>query len=404
MAKKATKKTRKKSQPKKQKESLDLNKRIELVRDLVTRNQVGIPEAKILLDIDDKNADRLFSAEKIKKKDLPQRILITGGAGFIGHHVVEHFLKNTNWEICVLDCLNYASNGLDRIRDIDAYNNNRVKIFTADFTKIIDEGLASEIGELDYIIHMGAETHVDNSITNPRKFVYANVVGTLEVLEFARTQKNLKRFIYFSTDEVFGPAPDNVFYKEWDRYNSGNPYSAAKAGGEELCLAYHNTYNLPVIITHTMNVFGERQHYEKFIPKIIRKVLAGEEVIIHGSKDRKKSGTRFWIHARNVAGAVLFLLDNSDAKNGDKFNIVGEKEVSNLDMAKFVAKTLKRKLKYTIVDFHAERPGHDFRYALDGKKMHKLGWRLPVDFDKSLEKTILWMTEAKRKKWLYDEE
>jgi dTDP-glucose 4,6-dehydratase len=269
---------------------------------------------------------------------------------------VEHFIKETDWEICVLDSLTYASNGLNRIKDIEAYNNDRVKIFTADFTKPIEQGLADEIGQLDYIIHMGAETHVDNSIKDPRKFVYTNVVGTLEVLEFARNyQKNLKRFVYFSTDEVFGPAPAGVAYKEWDRYNSGNPYSAAKAGGEELCLAFHNTYNMPIIITHTMNVFGERQHPEKFIPKIIKKVLAGESITIHGNADKTESGTRFWIHARNAAAATMFLLNNKDVKNGDKFNVVGEKEVSNLEMAQFIAKVLGKELKYEIVDFHKER-------------------------------------------------
>lgn len=332
-----------------------------------------------------------------------ERVLITGGAGFIGHHFVEHFLKNTDWEICVLDSLTYASNGLNRIRDIDAYNNERVKIFTADFSRPIDQGLADEIGQVDYIVHMGAETHVDNSITDPRKFVYANVVGTLEVLEFARNyQKNLKRFIYFSTDEVFGPAPEGVAYKEWDRYNAGNPYAAAKAGGEELCVAYHNTYKMPIIITHTMNVFGERQHPEKFIQKVIRKVLAGEEVTIHGSADRTKSGTRFWIHARNVAQAMMFIINHKDTKNGDKFNIVGEKEISNLEIAQRIAKILGKELKYTIVDFHNERPGHDFRYALDGTKMEQMGWKIPVGFDQSFEKTIKWMTEEKRKKWLYN--
>lgn len=387
------------------KKDTSLNEKVDLVRCLFSRKQIGLYEAKTLLGLDEKNAQLLLSneCEMEVKRRTPKRILITGGAGFIGHHVVEHFLKNTNWEICVLDCLTYASNGLDRIRDIDAYNHDRVKIFTADFTRPIDQGLATEIGDLDYIVHMGAETHVDNSITDPRKFVYANVVGTLEVLELARRQKNLKRFIYFSTDEVFGPAPEGVAYKEWDRYNAGNPYAAAKAGGEELCLAFHNTYKLPIIITHTMNVFGERQHYEKFIPKVIRKIMAGEEVIIHGNKDKTKSGTRFWIHARNVAGAILFLLDNPDAQNGDKFNVVGEKEVSNLEMAEFIANVLGKKLKYTIVDFHKERPGHDFRYALDGEKMQKMGWKIPIDFSKSLEKTIRWMTDPKRKRWLYDE-
>lgn len=330
------------------------------------------------------------------------RILITGGAGFVGHHLVEHILKNTDWEVVVLDRLNYASMGFDRLHNINAFDGNRVKIFTADFTMPIVDGLAQEIGEVDYIVHMGAETHVDNSITNPEPFVMSNVLGTMHVLNFARTQKNLKQFVYFSTDEVFGPAQEGAAYKEWDRYNSGNPYAAAKAGGEELCLAFANTYKIPMIITHTMNIFGERQHPEKFIPKVIKAILNAEKVIIHSNKDKTKAGSRMWIHARNVAAAVLFLLKKAETSNEwydpDKFNIVGEKEVDNLAMAQFIASILGLPLKYEMVDFHSSRPGHDLRYALNGEKMKKLGWSLPVDFEASLRKTIEWTLQ--NKKWI----
>ncbi len=351
------------------------------------------------------------------------KILITGGAGFIGHHLVEHLLKHTDWEIVVLDRLNYASSGFDRLRDIAVFeeNRHRVKVFTADFTNPIVDGLAQEIGQVDYIVHMGAETHVDNSITNPEPFVRSNVFGTMQILNFARTHSNLRAMIYFSTDEVFGPAPEGVAYREWDRYNSGNPYAAAKAGGEELCLAFSNTYRLPIIITHTMNVFGERQHSEKFIPKVIKAVLNGEKVVIHANKERTKAGSRFWIHGRNVAAAVLFLLerwpkmdfnpaipllpghmgphfDHPGAVLADKFNIVGEKEVDNLGMAQFIASVLGLPLKYEMVDFHSSRPGHDLRYGLDGEKMKALGWSLPVNFEESLRKTIEWTLQ--NKKWI----
>jgi dTDP-glucose 4,6-dehydratase len=168
-------------------------------------------------------------------------------------------------------------------------------------------------------------------------------------------------------------------------------------------VAFQNTYKMPIIITHTMNVFGERQHPEKFIPKVIKKVLAGEEVIIHGSADRTKSGTRFWIHARNVAQAMHFLMENPKVEDGDKFNVVGEKEVSNLEIAQKIADILGEKLNYRIVDFHKQRPGHDFRYALDGEKMDQMGWQPPINFDASFKKTIEWMTEEKRKHWLYDQ-
>ena len=224
-----------------------------------------------------------------------KKILVTGGAGFIGHHFCEHLLKNTDWEIYILDRLSYSSSGFDRLRDIEIYDHSRVKIFTADFTKPIVNGLLKELKDVNYIIHMGAETHVDNSIKNPEPFIKSNVLGTMNILQFARECSNLDRMVYFSTDEVFGPAPDHVFYKEWDRYHSTNPYSASKAGGEELCVAWANTFKIPVLITHTMNVFGERQHKEKFIPNTINKLLNNEVVHIHADSTKTRPGSRFWI-------------------------------------------------------------------------------------------------------------
>lgn len=324
------------------------------------------------------------------------KILITGACGFIGHHVVEHLIVNTDCEILGLDKLTYASNGFNRLRDSCRFENPRLKLYSADFTLPIPEGLAKEFGDIDCIIHLGAETHVDNSIQNPEPFVIANVLGTMRMLDFARTLKNLKTFLYFSTDEVFGPAPKGTEYKEWDRYNSTNPYSASKAAGEELCLAWANTYKIPVMITHTMNAFGERQHPEKFIPSIIRKVLHGEKVIIHSDPTKTKAGSRFYIHCRNIASAIAFLLDRGTPR--EKYNIVGEREVDNLDMARFVAKILGKPLDFEMVDFHSSRPGHDLRYALDGSLMRQMGWNIPKTFEDSLEKTIRWYVD--HPKWL----
>ena len=325
-----------------------------------------------------------------------KRILITGGAGFIGHHFAEHVLKNTDWDIVVLDRLNYASSGFDRLRDIQVFDSRRVHLFTANFTHPIESGLEREIGAVDYVAHMGAETHVDRSIENPEPFVMANVVGTMRLLDFARRQSRLEKFIYFSTDEVFGPAPQGVHYKEWDRYNSGNPYAATKAGGEELAVAYANTYRLPVTVTHTMNVFGERQHPEKFIPMTIRNVMTGNKVLVHSNKDRTKAGSRFWIHARNVSSAMMFLLEKGEFR--EKYNIVGEREVNNLEMAQLIASAVGKPLRYEMVDFHSSRPGHDLRYALDGTKMRELGWKIPIAFENSLRKTIDWTLANPR--WL----
>ena len=175
--------------------------------------------------------------------------------------------------------------------------------------------LAADLGKFNFILHMAASSHVDRSITDPLTFVYDNVVATCNILNFARKTKNLELFVYFSTDEVFGPAPNKVKYKERERYNSTNPYSATKAGGEELSVAYENTYGLPVYITHTKNVFGERQHPEKFIPMCIKKIRDGEKVTIHSDKSKKIPGSRHYIHAEDVAEAIFFLISNCFKKN-----------------------------------------------------------------------------------------
>lgn len=328
---------------------------------------------------------------------MAKKLLITGGCGFIGHHLVEGVLKNTDWNIIIIDRLD-ISGTTKRLTNIEIWKRekHRVKFIWWDLKSELNNHIKKEIGEIDYIWHLAASSHVDRSIENPLSFVMDNVVGTCNILNFARTLNNLKLFIYFGTDEIFGPAPEGVFYKEWDRYKSGNPYSASKAGAEELCVAFENTYKLPIICCHTMNVFGERQHPEKFIPLIIKKVLRGETVFIHANKDKTKSGARMWIHARNVCNTLLFLTEKGEI--GEKYNIVGEKEVSNLEMAQKIAKIIGKELKYEMVDFHSSRPGHDLRYALDGTKMKEMGWELPKTFEQSLEKTIKWY--LKNQKWL----
>jgi len=327
-----------------------------------------------------------------------KNILITGGCGFIGHHFVEHILRVTDWNICIIDKLTYASFGLERLKDINAVNNKRVKIFTNDLTNPITIGLKKEIGPVNYIVHMAADTHVDNSIADPVPFVKNNIDSTLNLLEYARSLTDLEIFFYFSTDEVYGPALGDKLFKENERHNPTNPYSASKSGAEQLCVSYHNTYNIPIMRINVMNAFGERQHVEKFIPKVIKKVLNGEKVEIHSYPDKQKAGTRFYIHARNIAAGVLFLINNG--KIGESYNLTGEKEVSNLELAQFIADTLEKPLNFEMVDFHSERPGHDLRYGLDGSKMAEMGWKLPIGFDESLRRTVLWTLE--RNKWLED--
>ncbi len=332
-----------------------------------------------------------------------KRVLITGGAGFIAHHLIYYLLKNTNWDIVSLDRLDYSGN-LNRLDNIlsklENKQKSRVKVVYHDLKSEINPWIKKEIGEIDIILHLAAGSHVDRSIDYPMEFVLDNVVGTANILEYARiiNQSNkLERFIYFSTDEVFGPAPKGVDYKENDRYNSTNPYSATKAGGEELAVAYQNTYKLPVYITHTMNVFGERQHPEKFIPMCIKKIRDGELVTIHSDKTKKIPGSRHYIHAEDVAEAIYFILTNKLENEIDfggakcpKFNIVGSEELNNLELAKIIAESQGKNLKYEMVDFHSSRPGHDLRYSLSGKKMKKLGWQPSIKLTERIKQVVNW--------------
>jgi dTDP-glucose 4,6-dehydratase len=324
-------------------------------------------------------------------------ILVTGGCGFIGHHFVEHVYVNTNWNIIVVDKLNYASKGYDRLRDTDTLKSDRVAVYSFDLSLPFSEGIKYEFGNnIKYIVHMAAETHVDNSIATPAPFIHNNVMSTVHLLEFARTLKSLEIFFYFSTDEVYGPALGEKLFSEDERHSPTNPYSASKSAAEQICMSYKNTYSVPVMRINVMNAFGERQYVEKFIPKVIRKIINDEVVQIHSYPDKITSGTRFYIHARNIAAAVLFLLKNG--RIGESYNVTGEKEISNLEMAQFIANTIGKKLNYEMVDFHSDRPGHDLRYGLDGTKLSLMGWKLPVNFEDSLRKTILWTLE--NKKWL----
>ena len=339
---------------------------------------------------------------------MSKRILITGGAGFIAHHVIDKILSTTDWEIITLDRLDFSGN-LNRLKEVvDNYpksEQKRVKVVHHDLKAQLNPEICATIGRIDYISHLAAGSHVDRSITYPLEFVMDNIVGTAHILDYARKLDHLERFAYFSTDEIFGPAPKGINYKENDRYNSTNPYSATKAGAEELVVAFENTYGLPSLITHTMNVFGERQNPEKYIPMVIKKARDGDVVTVHANSEKTVAGSRHYIHAEDVADALLFLYNydvssmNEDETGAkcQKFNIVGKDEIDNLQLAKFIAKTQNKELNYEMVDFHSQRPGHDLRYALDGSKMANMGWT-PQSAYERLEKTIKWTLENDR--WL----
>ena len=340
-----------------------------------------------------------------------KRVLITGGAGFIAHHLIFYLLNKTDWEIVSLDRLDYSGN-LNRLNyimsELSETKRQRLKIVFHDLKAEINPWIKKEIGNVDIILHLAAGSHVDRSIYYPMEFVLDNVVGTANILDFARNindTKGLERFIYFSTDEVFGPAPNGIDYKENDRYNSTNPYSATKAGGEELAVAYENTYKLPVYITHTMNVFGERQHPEKFIPMCVKKIRDGETITVHSDKTKTIPGTRHYIHAEDVAEAIHFLLTKNIDVELDyggakcpKFNIVGPEEINNLDLAQIIADSQGKELKYEMVDFHSSRPGHDLRYSLSGEKMKQLGWTPSIKLTQRIKQVVEW--SLKNENWI----
>ena len=338
---------------------------------------------------------------------MSKNVLITGGAGFIAHHVIDNFMKNTDWNITTLDRLDYSGN-LNRLSEVmDKYpasERKRLNIVYHDLKAEINPLTKNFLGKPDIILHLAAASHVDRSITHPLEFIHDNIIGTANLLEYVRNLDSLERMIYFSTDEIFGVAPPGVSYKERDRYNSTNPYSASKAAGEELCVAYENTYKIPMFVTHTMNVFGERQTPEKFIPLCIRKVRNGEKIYIHSDHTRTVAGSRFYIHAGDVADALLFLLTmknfQPDVDYGNarcpKFNIVGKEEVDNLSLAQMIAKAQNRELNYEMVDFHSSRPGHDMRYALSGDYMRSLGWEPRVSLSERIQQVSDWSLANKR--------
>lgn len=331
------------------------------------------------------------------------RIIVTGGLGFLGHHVVESLLKTTDAEIVIIDKMTYASSGFDRLRDIKVFDDKRVQVLGCDLSQPVPEGVAREVGEVDYVIHAAAETHVDNSIVDPLPFLKSNVIGTHYLLMWLRTLKSLRRAFMVSTDETYGPASlddkENAF-DEQAPFRPANPYAAAKAGGECVAMAYANTYKLPITIAATMNLVGERQHHEKYVPMVIRRALLGEKVTIHANPERTKSGTRFYLHCRTYAHALGFLIerDQSGLEMPLKVNICGEREISNLDLAQFIAGVVGKPLNYELTDFHSSRPGHDLAYRMLDGLIRSLGWKRPMNLEQSLDKTVRWYLA--NPKWL----
>ena len=322
--------------------------------------------------------------------------LITGASGSIGVNVVAEFLEKTDWNITVLDSFRHKGykDRLTRLKKDHPEWISRIREFQHDLVCPISPELTQAIGKVDYILHLAALSDVFFSVENPVYTIQNNVNSTLTMLEYARVVKP-EQFIYFSTDEVGGAVEQGVAHKEWDTHRPSNAYAASKAASEDICYAYWRSYDVPLIITNTMNNFGFMQSGSKFPVMVQKKVDAGEIVTIHGNE--KEIGTRFYIDSRIAAEALLFIMNIGAYRHQlgqvdepHRYNIVGEKAISNLELAQTIAKLMGKELKYTLQDFHADNPAHDIHYGLDGTKLAELGFKPSKDLETCLAEVIEW--------------
>lgn len=318
---------------------------------------------------------------------MSKRILVTGIAGFVGSHFLEYLITHTDWEIVGLSRMSRAGN-LNRLQSIlEGYSlPKRVTIVWHDLNDPLDS-IDRNIGRLDYIVHMAADSHVEDSI-NRRKAVFMNnTLSTVNLLEYAvKFQPELTKFIYYSTDEVYGDAYNQTSRLETDRLKPSNPYAAGKASGEMACNAWRMTTGLPVLITNTMNMYGERQDPEKMIPKTIGRFLKGLPALVHTSGG--VVGSRFWLHAKNSASAVLFCLDNK--LEYEKVNVAGEVELNNKQIAERIAEAMGVPFIFNEIEASKIRPGYDRRYSVDDSLIKGLGWKPEISFNKGIEAVVKW--------------
>lgn len=322
-----------------------------------------------------------------------KNILITGGAGFIGSHVVRRFVNRyDDVHIYNLDKLTYAGN-LANLKDIDKKPN-----YTFIKGDITDERIMRELFQqyhFDGVIHLAAESHVDRSIANPMEFIYTNIIGTVVLLNAAREawKDNFegKRFYHISTDEVYGSLGETGFFTEETRYDPHSPYSASKASSDHLVRAYHDTYKLPVVISNCSNNYGSFQFPEKLIPLAIHNIVHNKPIPVYG----KGENIRDWLFVEDHAVAIDLIYHMG--KDGDTYNIGGHNEWKNIDLIHLLCDVMDRKLNRApgtnrqLITFVKDRAGHDLRYAIDSSKLQRdLGWKPSLQFEEGLEKTVDW--------------
>lgn len=356
-----------------------LDKKIELLSKLYKEHKISLDEIAVILGIERKEIEKIFTGRGFMKK---KRILVGGGAGFIGSNFIYHMLeKYPHYEIINYDVLTYAAN-IENLRAAEKNPNYTfVKGDIADYEKLAE---VAESG-IDAIVNFAAETAVGRSVHGKAAdFIHSNVVGTHTLLEIVKNYK-IPKFVQISTDEVYGTVDldEDRYFTETSPFEPNVPYAAAKAGGDLMCRAYHNTYKVPVIVTHCSNNYGPYQHPEKMIPRFIYKAMKNQSLPIHG--DGKH--VRDWIYVRDHCEAIDLILHRG--KIGDVYNISADNEIATIDIAKIILDLLGK--PHSLINHVPDRPGNDRRYSIRADKIKaELGWKPSHTFEEAMPKTVEW--------------